>query len=439
VLALATPLALLSSTPAHPLAAQSAPPPSTSTAHLSPRAQRILADIRYLADDALGGRLTGSPGNDSAAAYIARELTRLGLRPGGDSGTYFQRWTAGNTTATREAGVANSATANVIAVLPGNGDLAGQAVVVGAHFDHLGLGPSGSLAPDSAGQIHNGADDNASGTAAALELARVLAADTDARQRPRPRRAVVFVLFSGEEQGLLGSAFYADHPAVPIESTYAMLNFDMVGRLRNGRLLAIGGATAAEWPALLDSANQRRGLDLRVSGDGWGRSDHSSFFAKDRPVLHFFTDLHDRYHRPSDDWPTIDAEGMVRVADLAADLTRRLRVRRETLTFVDAPPPAPPAAAGPGGRPVLGTIPDMTDEPGGVRLSGVRPGTPADSAGLRAGDVLIGLGGHEIGNLQDFQNALVAHRPGDRVEVRFRRDDQVMSVMVTLAGRASSN
>jgi hypothetical protein len=430
---------LLTGAMARPLAAQSAPPPAASAAHLSPRAQRTLADVRYLADDALAGRLTGTPGNDSAAAYIARELAGLGLRPGGDSGTFFQRWTAGNTTATREAGVASSATANVIAILPGSGDLAGQAVVLGAHFDHLGLGPSGSLAPDSAGQIHNGADDNASGTAAVLELARVLSSDTDVRRRPMPRRAVVFAFFSGEEQGLLGSAFYADHPAVPIESTYAMLNFDMVGRLRSGRLLAIGGATAAEWPALLDSANQRRGLDLRVLGDGWGRSDHSSFFAKDRPVLHFFTDLHDQYHRPSDDWPSIDPEGIVRVVDLAGDLTRRLRVRREALNFVDAPPPAPAAAAGPGGRPVLGTIPDMTDEPGGVRLSGVRPGTPADSAGLRSGDVLIGLGAHEIRNLQDFQNALVAHRPGDRVELRFRRGDQVLSVLVTLAGRAPSN
>jgi hypothetical protein len=409
-------------------AAVTAALPAAAQTATSSRAERVARDIRWLASDSLRGRKTGDAGNDSAAAYLARELRRLRLTPGGDSGTFFQRWTVGNSASTRQAGIAGLRTANLVAMLPGRGRLRGQAVVVGAHFDHLGMGGMGSLNPDSV-QIHNGADDNASGTAALLEVARVLAG-----RRPRgDARAVVFVLFSGEEQGTLGSTWYTGNPAVQMDSTLAMLNFDMVGRLREGRLLVLGARTATEWPALLDSVNGGR-FDLRASGDGWGPSDHAPFYARRRPVLHFFTDLHEQYHRPSDDAATVDADGIIRIADYAAELVQRLRTRPAGLTFVDVPPPQPVAAAGTGARPSLGTIPDMTDEPGGVRLSGVRSGSPADSAGLRQGDVLIGLGTHAITSLQDFQNALMAHQPGDRVEVRYRRGEQTVAVMVTLGG-----
>lgn len=395
-----------------------------------PRATPIVGDIRFLASDSLGGRLTGSPGNDSAAAYLARRFRQIGLVPGGDSGTYFQAWTVGSTTSTRQAGVEGRPTKNVVGMLRGSDPrLAGQAIVIGAHFDHLGTGPFGSLAPDSAGRVHNGADDNASGTAAVLEIARILGS-----RRPLPARTIVFVLFSGEEEGSLGSAHYADHPAVPMDSTLAMLNLDMVGRMRERRLQALGARSAVEWQPLLDSVNTGIRLDLRASGDGWGPSDHATFFARRRPVLHFFTDLHEDYHRPSDDWEKISAEGVALVADFVAELTRRLATR-PALTFVDAPPPAP-VVAGTGERPYLGTIPDMSDEPGGVRLSGVRSGSPAESAGLRGGDILIGIGDAPIANLQDFQNALVAHRPGDRVEIRFRRGDLTLTTSAVLGRRS---
>lgn len=397
----------------------------------TPRAQRILADIRYLASDSLGGRFTGTPGNDSAAAYLARRFRQIGLAPGGDDGTFLQRWTVGNTTGTRQAGVDGRATENVVGILRGaDTRLAGEDIVIGAHFDHLGLGPFGSRAPDSAGRVHHGADDNASGTAAVLEIARLLSS-----AHPRPARTIVFILFSGEEEGTLGSAWYADHPVLPMDSTLAMLNFDMVGRMRNNRLVVLGVRTAAEWQALVDSVNAVAQLDVRASGDGWGASDHASFFAKRRPVLHFFTDLHEDYHRPSDDWQKINADGIATVADFASDLARRLAARPSWLTFVDAPPPVP-SVAGTGERPYLGTIPDMTDEPGGVRLTGVHAGSPAEGAGLREGDILVALGEMPIANLQDFQNALVAHRPGDRVEVRFRRGDQTMTVSVVLGRRS---
>lgn len=401
------------------------PPAVTPT-----RAAQIQNDIRYLASDALAGRLAGSPGNDSAAAYLARRLRRLGLRPGGDSGSFLQHWTVGSTVATREAGDAGRRTENVVAVLRGSDRrLAGEDIVIGAHFDHLGAGPFGSAATgDSAHLIHHGADDNASGTAAVLEIARLLATT-----RPRPARNVVFVLFSGEEEGALGSAYYADHPNLPMDSTFAMINLDMVGRMRNDRLLVLGVRSAAEWQALLDSVNAPYHLDLKASGDGWGPSDQASFFAKKRPVLHFFTDLHEDYHRPTDTWDRINAAGIATVAEFAADLARRLAARRAPLTFVDAPPPA--MAAGTGERAYLGSIPDMTSEPGGVLLSGVRTGSPADSAGIRAGDVIISIGADTVANLNDMQNALVKHHPGDKVDIRVRRGDQVLTLHVTLGRR----
>jgi peptidase M28-like protein/PDZ domain-containing protein len=407
-----------------PLAAQTA---STS------RARKVADDVRYLASDALQGRKTCSAGNDSAADYIARELHRLHLTPAGDSGTWFQHWTAGNTSGTRQAGIAGCAARNVVAVIPGRGALASQYVMMGAHYDHLGLGPFGSASGDS-GVIHNGADDNASGTAAVLDLARSLAALQSNRDN-RPRRAIVVAWWSGEEEGDLGSAYFANHMPFAAESVTAYLNFDMVGRLHDGRVSALGVRTAPEWPGLLDSANAAVHLDVRGSGDGWGASDHASFTPKHIPVLHFFTDLHSDYHRPSDDADKINADGIVQVSDLGAELARRLAYRDAKLTWVDLPPPAPRAGSD-RPRPSLGTIPDMTDEPGGVRLSGVRAGSPADSAGMREGDVLIGIGDATIANLEDFQSALLAHAAGDRVEIRYRRGDQVIRVMVTLAARA---
>jgi hypothetical protein len=402
------------------------PPPGSRAA-----AAQIENDIRFLASDALAGRLAGSPGNDSAAVYLARRFRRLGLRPGGDSGSFLQHWTVGSTVATREAGDAGRRTENVVGMLPGRDRrLTGEVIVIGAHFDHLGTGPFGSAATgDSAHLIHHGADDNASGTAAVLEIARLLSA-----ARPRPARTVVFVLFSGEEEGALGSAYYADHPDEPMDSTLAMLNLDMVGRMRDNRLLVLGVRSAAEWAALLDSVNTPYHLDLKASGDGWGPSDQSSFFAKKRPVLHFFTDLHEDYHRPADTWDKINAPGIETVAEFAADLARRLAARGTPLTFVDAPPPA--MVAGTGERAYLGSIPDMTSEPGGVLLSGVRAGSPADSAGIRAGDVIISIGADTVANLNDMQNALVKHHAGDRVDIRVRRKDQVLTLHVTLGRRS---
>lgn len=404
---------------------------------LSPEAQRVLADLRYLADDARQGRGLGTRGLEEAGAYIAARFERLGLRPGAANGTWFQDFTVSpDAPAVAHLGLPATATRNVVAILPGRSPaLSGQVVIIGAHYDHLGLGGPNALDPDSTGAVHNGADDNGSGTVALLEIARRLAA-------ARPARTIVFVAFSGEELGVLGSAYYAKNPTpFPMDSVYAMVNLDMVGRLREGRLLALGAETATELRALLDSLNGgpaasdgARRFDLRASGDGWGPSDHASFYAAKRPVVHFFTDLHEDYHRATDDWDRINLEGIVQVAAFAADLGLALADRAGTLTFVDVP--RPQLASGRTSA-SLGTIPDMSESPGGVRLTGVRTGGPGDLAGIRAGDIIVGIGTHTVANLYDMTNALNAHQPGDTVLVTVRRGTEEIKVTAVLGRRGS--
>jgi aminopeptidase YwaD len=306
---------------------------------------------------------------------------------------------------------------NVVAIIPGSSRaLRGEIVVVGAHYDHLGLGGFGALDPDSTGKVHNGADDNASGTAALLEIGRILA-------RRQPARTLVLVAFSGEELGTIGSSYFVHHSVPqPIDSLYAMLNLDMVGRLRNARLLALGAGTAREFPALLDSLNTPPRFDLRASGDGWGPSDHSVFFATRHPVLHFFTDLHEDYHRSTDDWDKLNVAGIAQVASFVADLAWSLANRPDPLTFVDSPRPQGPTG-GSGYGAYLGTIPDMSGGVSdGVRITGVRAGSPAEQAGLAAGDVITAIGDKHIGNLYDMTDALRSHQAGDTVLVVSRRD-----------------
>jgi hypothetical protein len=386
----------------------------------------LLNDVRFLAGDGLGGRLIGSPGADSAARFLARRFRASGLRPA--PGGWFQEFTvAGDAPAAQHAGIGGAVGRNVVGVLPGRDpDLRNEIVIVGAHYDHLGPGHFGALDPDSTGAVHNGADDNASGTSALIHIARKLSASP-------PARTVVFIAFSGEEAGLLGSAYYVKHPIFPLVRTYAMVNMDMVGRLRSDRLLVFGSATAAEFGGILDSLNAIARFDLKAAGDGWGRSDQSSFYAAGKPVLHIFTDLHEDYHRSTDDWEKINVDGLERVADFTAAIVRTLANRRSALTFVNVPPPAPVAGAGYGAY--LGTVPDMSENPGGVRLTGVRAGSPAEKAGLKGNDIIVQIGESPVPDLQAMTNALREHKPGDVVEIRFLRDGVEQRVSVTLGTR----
>ena len=300
--------------------------------------------------------------------------------------------------------------------------------MVGAHYDHLGLGGFGSLDPDSVNVVHNGADDNASGTAAMIEIARMLRAKSGDNVR-----TLVFVAFTAEELGLIGSDYYAQNPAFAGDSTFAMVNLDMVGRLVENRLAAFGAETAEEFAPLLDSINAGHGLTVAASGDGFGRSDQQSLYTLKIPVLHFFTGTHEHYHRTSDDTEFINADGTAAVASFVADLTWALATRPEPLTFVDAEPPQMTNAGGYGAY--LGSIPDMTESPDGVRLSGVRAGSPGDEAGLQAGDILIGIGEFTITDLYEMTDALRAHKPGDEVVIRVRRGTEVLELDATLGRR----
>ncbi len=394
----------------------------------------LLNDVRYLASDSLGGRLIGTPGADSAAAYLARRFKQSGLRPSPQG--WFQSFTVSlSDPAAVHAGIAGREGKNVVGVLPGaDSRLRNEIVIVGAHYDHLGPGKFGALDPDSAGIVHNGADDNASGSSALIHIARKL------RQTP-PGRTVVFIAFSGEEAGLLGSDYYVKNPIFPLARTYAMVNMDMVGRLRNDRLLVYGVATAKELPGLLDSLNNEAHFDLKASGDGWGRSDQSSFYAAGLPVLHIFTDLHEDYHRTTDDWEKINADGLAKVADFTAAIVRTLANRREPLTFVNVPPPvlsASSTSSASGYGAYLGTVPDMSDKARGVRLTGVRAGSPAEKAGLKGNDIIVQIGDAPVADLQGMTNALRAHQPGDVVDIRILRDSVEQKVTVTLGTRASS-
>jgi hypothetical protein len=389
-----------------------------------------LDDIKFLSDERLAGRLTGSPGADTAAAYLARRFEAVGLQPA--AGGWFQRFTvARDAPVAQHAHVAGLTGSNVIGVLPGRDPvLRNEAVILGAHYDHLGLGGFGSLDPDSTGRVHNGADDNASGAAMLIQIA--------ARLAPAPpARTVVFIAFSGEELGLLGSAHYVKQPIYPLSTTLAMINLDMVGRLRQKRLIVYGAQTAKEFPALLDSLNWYAGLDLKAQGDGYGPSDQSSFYAAGKPVLHFFTDLHEDYHRTTDDWQKINVEGLDQVASFVTGVVTALGNRPGPLTPVTAAPrmPSVGTSTNSGYGAYLGTVPDMTDSPGGVRLLGVRAGSPAEQAGLRGDDIITRIGDMNVPDLQAMTDALRSHHPGDTVDIVVRRGDATTTLHATLGKR----
>jgi len=313
---------------------------------------------------------------------------------------------------------------NVLARIPGQGD--GATVVVGAHFDHLGRGGPGSLAADGAGEIHNGADDNASGTAVCLEMARLW-------MREPPAGDVVVALWSGEELGLLGSEYWARAPTMELSEVAMNVNLDMVGRAESGKLNVLGAGSAAQFVAWLDAAGPRVGLDLQVnlSGQGVGGSDHQTFIKRDIPALHLFTGLHSDYHRPSDDVEGFEAVGAARVAALALELVAQAQAADE---LVWTPPEAPEEGAPRRGgfKTRFGSVPDYAFGGPGMRLDGTSPGGPAEKAGLLRGDVLYRIDDVDVEGLGEFMYVLNSHKPGDVITVHYIRDGQRESVPLTL-------
>jgi hypothetical protein len=384
-------------------------------------AAAIRADLVAVADTSLGGREIGSPGNERAATFIAEAFLAAGLSPaaaeaggrGGRSADAFLR----------EFSVGGTPMRNVVGLVRG-GKRPGQALVIGAHYD--------GLARDAAGQALAGVDDNASGVAVLLALARG-AASLVAEGRA-PKRSLVFVAFSGEEQGLLGSSQYVRDPAVPLDSTIAMINLDTIGRLREDRLYVFGVGSAAEFGSMLDGMNYGAGFVLEKIAEDSGSSDQIPFSAQRIPALHFFTGPHDDYHRAGDTVEKANVAGMARIAEFAWEAATYLAKRDSPLTFQFVGTKKP-AAGGPERRASLGTVPDFAYSGMGVRVSGVTPGSPADLAGMAAGDIVVELDGQAVNDLADLSAILKSHQPGDYVSIVFRRDTGERRVGVTLVER----
>ena len=376
----------------------------------------------------------------------------------------------------------NAPASNVVGVLEGSDPkLKDEFIVVGAHYDHLGRGGEGSLATRE-GDIHHGADDNASGTAGLLELARVFS-----QERARMRRSVVFVAFGGEEEGLIGSSFYVQHPARPLERTVAMLNMDMIGRLKEGALNVGGVGTSDVWREWVARANGTLGLkvkagalptreaapaadtrdpsggatptqmdtsltvvtgadgraiatatpaerfQLRINEDGYGPSDHSSFYSKQVPVLFFFTGSHEDYHRPTDTADRINYDGEARVLEFVREIVYDLQDADKRPAYAAAKSDA--ATRRTGFSVSLGTIPSYADSTDGLKLEGVREGSPAQAAGLAAGDVIVKLAGRDVKNVYDYTQALSEMKAGQEYEVELLRGGQRLTLKIIPAAR----
>jgi len=320
---------------------------------------------------------------------------------------------------------------NVLAYLPGKTD---EYIVIGAHYDHLGYGNVDSLAPSQIGQIHPGADDNASGTAGVLELARLLAL-----QKGQMQRGILFADFAGEELGLLGSAEWVKEPTLPLNKAVAMINMDMIGRIKDEKVFVGGTGTGAIFKELLDEEKPKFSFHFEYSASGYSASDHTSFVGKQIPVLFFFSGLHSDYHKPSDTWDKIDAPDAAKLLDFIEEVALKIDSEKERVAFVTVKEeqPAGQAASGGGGGygPYFGSIPDFGQEENGVKFSDVRPGSPAAKAGFKAGDVMVQFGDKPIRNLYDFTDALRRSKVGDEVDVKVVRDGKPVSATVKLEQR----
>lgn len=350
----------------------------------------------------------------------------------------------------------NAPAYNVIGILEGSDPkLKNEVIVIGAHYDHLGLGGAGSLAANQGG-IHYGADDNASGTAGLLELARIFSAN-----RKQIRRTIVFIAFSGEEEGLIGSNYYVNHPVFPLQQTVAMINMDMIGRLKDNKLTIGGVGTASEWKDLIQNSNKANvaalsmptpkmiGVEpvpgkvtatasleqfaLTLNEDGFGPSDHSSFYGKQVPVLFFFTGTHEDYHKPTDTAEKINYQGQWRIVLMIMEIVKAIDANDKRPTYTVA------KSSNTGGRIAinvsLGTIPSYAESSDGMLLDGVRADSPAEKAGIKAGDKLVKLAGREIKNVYDYTQALGEMKPNVEYEVEVIRDGQKLTLKIIPAPR----
>ena len=377
----------------------------------------LVRDVAFLADDELEGRMVGTVGERIASDFIIKRFQEIDAIPGGDYGKYRQYFTAQPRVHGKRFGAPVTGH-NVIANIPGTDPHAGW-IVIGAHYDHWGWGGEGSLFRSKIKVVHNGADDNASGVAAMLELARRIA------QNPLKHR-VVFIAFSGEERGLWGSNDYAnrimgeDHPDF-------MINMDMVGRLNDERQLAIyGTGTSPIWDPILDTLNHEAGFKIKKDPSGVGPSDHTSFYLQDIPVLHFFTGQHEDYHRPSDDFDKINFQGLAELIEYIEAIVREGDAHYE-IPFTKTKNNQENT---PRFKVTLGVVPDYLFDGSGMRIDGVTEGKPAANAKLQKGDIVLKLGAIDIKDMMDYMKALGEFEPGDITTATILRGEATLEVEI---------
>lgn len=374
--------------------------------------------IKILASDSLQGRGTGSDGEKMAAAYIESQFKKLKLKPSGDKGSYRQTFDfKSGVHGTGEAGKAQ----NVVAYLDNK---AASTIIIGAHYDHLGLGnESGSLDANPKGKIHNGADDNASGTAGVLELARYFK-DNSIKEKHN----FLFICFSGEELGLYGSKFYSENPTVDLSKVKCMINMDMIGRLNEKNGLQVSGSgTTAAWETMLKNLSTAE-LPIKTDSSGMGPSDHTSFYLKNIPVLHFFTGSHNDYHKPSDDFDKINYAGEVKVLDLIVSLIMEVD-KGQPMAFLATKNKTMGSSRA--FKVTLGVMPSYTSDEHGLKVDGVSEGKPAQKAGILTGDLIIRIGEYDISDIQTYMETLGKFEKGQTVPVVVKRGGETLTVQLT--------
>ena len=391
--------------------------------------EHLLEHIRYLASDELAGRGLGTPGLAKAADYIVAQFKAAGLAPAGDDDSYRQVFPV----AEGEDGKPHDV-ANIVGIIPGrNPDYAGQAVLVTAHYDHLGHGWPDARAEDK-GKIYNGADDNASGVAVMIELAKLFVTEA------APERSIVFIAFTGEEAGLLGSRYYAEHPEpVALDGIMGVVNMDTVGQLGTQDISVFGADTASEWQHVFRDIGFSAGIGSQMIGGPLASSDHQAFIEKGVPGVQISSGANLDYHRPTDTVEKIDGAGLIKVAMLVKETVAYLTGRPEMLTItIDGtqatPKPAKPGTVGKR-RASVGTVPDFAFQGPGVRVSAVVPGSPAVAAGIVTGDVLLSLAGTSIENLQSYTDVLKSLSAGDTVAGVVKRGEKTIDIEVTVTAR----
>ncbi len=389
---------------------------------ISCQAQKIEADkikehIRTLASDEYEGRNTGSEGEKKANAYIEKQFKAIQLLPKGEKG-YDQPFAF-------KSGVHGTGTEgtaeNIIGYIDNGAE---NTIIIGAHYDHLGLGNDGSsLDANPKGKIHNGADDNASGTAGVIELARYFQ-----KNGKKEKNNFLFICFSGEELGLYGSKYFTEHPTIDLSKVTYMINMDMIGRLPESKNLSVSGVgTSPSWSTVLDKLSNDQ-LIVKTDSSGMGPSDHSSFYVKNIPALHFFTGSHNDYHKPSDDWDKINYKGEVEVLNAIVKLVNELDAQPK-LAFLTTKNKSMGGSRS--FKVTLGVMPSYTSDVEGLLIDGVSDGKPAQKAGLLAGDIVVQIGEHEIKDIQNYMEALGKFEKGQTVPVKVKRKNEVLTYSVT--------